>query len=122
MENTKVNILNTEMATTTDKVILFNASGSPTGIVNDMVGARIDVAHIVNSIRKNEHDEEYNRCVLIDVDRNMLIVSSEPFIQRLEEAVNVFGLPTQENPLAIEVKKQKSSSSDNSYLSLDVIA
>lgn len=117
----KVTILGNDFATTEDAKVLFNAQGSPTGVVKDMVGKTINVAHVVSTQRTDDKTgETYDRCILIDEKGNSYMVSSEPFITRLEDLLNAFGLPTAENPLAITVRNQKSASSEYSYLTLDL--
>lgn len=118
----KINILNKEYASTDERTVLFNASGSPDGIINDLSGSEIVIKHIVNEIRVDEKTgEQFNRCVVVTDTDKYYVVSSEAFITRLEDLFNTFGEPSENNLLGIKVRKQKSSSSDNSYLTFDLI-
>ena len=117
----KVTILGTTFSTTEDKKVLFNAGGSPTGIVKDLVGKEIKIAHVVSEVRTDDKSgEEFTRCILIDELGHSFMVSSEPFITRLEDLLEAFGNPSQDEPLAIKVRNQKSASSEYSYLTLDL--
>lgn len=117
----RIEILNKTYASTDEKVVVFNATGSPDGVINEMAGKEIMLKHVLNEVRKNDKGEAFNRCVLVTDEDKYYVVNSEPFITRLEDLINAFGEPSEANLLGIRVKKQKSTTSENSYLTLDLI-
>lgn len=127
VEVERIEILGKEFSTTEDKKKLFNANGSPNGIVNDLTGKVIEITDIVNSQREDEKTGEmFNRCVLFgkvegEETSGRYVVNSEPFITRLEELVNVFGKPSVNEPLEVRVIKQQSTQTDNFYLTLELV-
>ena len=122
---TKPSIAFSSMAANTaeEKKLLFNAMNSPDYRIKDCVNKRIIVrdvyCEIVNTISENGLTSSVPRTVLIDIDGKSYQAVSMGIYNALRKLIQVFGTPTWENGLEVEVKLV--SKGNNSILTLNIV-
>lgn len=109
------------ICTTDDKKKMFKAINNGSLQLKDFPGLKINVIDIiqVNSVRKETGEEAVNT-VLIDDTGECYATLSPTVDNSVHNMVNIFGIPSQENPLAVEVKTEKSNAG-REFLYLDIV-
>lgn len=111
----------TLICTTDDKKKMFKAINNGSLQLKDFPGLKINVIDIiqVNSVRKETGEEAVNT-VLIDDTGECYATLSPTVDNSVHNMVNIFGIPSQENPLTVEVKTEKSNAG-REFLYLDIV-
>lgn len=111
----------TLICTTEDKKKMYKAINNGSLQLKDFPGLKINVTDIIQarSVRKESGEEAVNTVLISDTDEYYATLS--PTVDdSVNNLVEIFGFPSQENPIAIEVKTGKSNAG-REYFYLDVV-
>lgn len=109
------------ICTTTDKKKMFRAINNGSFQLKDFPGLEINVVDViqVDSVRKETEEPAINTVLIADSGECYATLS--PTVDdSVHNIVEVFGEPSPENPIAVEVKTGKSNAG-REYFYLDVV-
>jgi hypothetical protein len=111
----------TLICTTEDKKKMYKAINNGSLQLKDFPGLEINVTDIiqVDSVRKETGEEAVNTVLISDTGECYATLS--PTVDdSVHNMVEIFGFPSQDNPIAVEVKTGKSNAG-REYFYLDVV-
>ena len=106
------------------KALVFKAMNNPSNRVADFIGKRIKIKDIfVESVDiENEETHEIDtvpRIVIFDDNNETYEAVSRGLFNALQKLISVFGLPTYEEPIEIEIKQK--AVKKGSMLTFDIV-
>ena len=106
------------------KALVFKAMNNPSNRVADFIGKRIKIKDIfVESVDiENEETGEIDtvpRIVIFDDNNQTYEAVSRGLFNALQKLISVFGLPTYDEPIAVEIKQK--AVKKGSMLTFDIV-
>lgn len=105
---------------------IYNATNTKCVSLSDMDGKEIEISDVIvtPAIINSDGEETKNvtRCVLVGTDGKYYGGTGSALLQNIDNAIEIFGTPSKENPFKFAVTKiQSSKNAMYKYVTLEII-
>lgn len=106
-----------QMKNDTDRKVMYNALSSPDNIISENVGEKLIIKDIaafpVNFIDDDGHKVQLLRTILIDDKGKTWAATSAGIANSVTKLFAIYGMPTWQNGISVQIKQVKSRNSEN---------